>query len=129
MMAKLTSGFGVLLTVVGIMGYLWTKGAHPIGFGILLIVCGVLADSESRRRRMIWMHIAVLIGLAGFLIPGTMAARNIVRAHRVGGGIEWQTMQRFQEVVSVLCLIYVVICIGSFIQARRTRTTGELAEA
>ncbi len=128
-MAKLTSGFGVLLTVVGIMGYLWTRGAHPIGFGILLIVCGVLADSESKRRRMIFMHIAVFIGLMGFLVPGSMAARTLLRAHRLGTPISWPTLQRFQEVIAVLCLIYVLICVGSFIAARRGRRVEEPVEA
>jgi mannose/fructose/N-acetylgalactosamine-specific phosphotransferase system component IIC len=118
-MAKLTSGFGVLLTMVAIMGYLWTGGTRPIGMGIALIVCGVLADSESRRRRMIWMHIAVTIGLLGFVIPGVMSVRNIMWARRAGGAIEFPKVQHFQEVMSVLCLLFVAICVGSFIAARR----------
>ncbi len=69
-MAKVTYVFGVLLMLVGLVGYFGTGSAHPtalipIWFGLALGVCGFLAISPSEGRRKLFMHINVTIGSAG----------------------------------------------------------------
>ena len=60
----MTIGFGALLAIVGVVGFVLTGSAHPTAlipcwFGLALVVCGVLASTPDAKKRMIWMHIAV----------------------------------------------------------------------
>lgn len=124
-MAKLTIGFGVVLAIIGIAFFVATGSTHPtaliaLWFGIALILCGVLALTEDARRRMLWMHIAVTIGLIGFIFPGVMAIKEWVSAH--GGTLAHAPAVEEQAVMSVVCLVFTALCVRSFIAARRSRT-------
>jgi hypothetical protein len=124
-MAKLTMVFGALLLVVsvgfwGAMGRAELAALHPAGLGVLLILCGVLANTENSKRRMLWMHLAVTVGLVGFLITGVRAVIEVVK------GTTAVNPAAFDErvVVALLCLVYVGLCVRSFISARRARTAA-----
>lgn len=128
-MAKLTIGFGVALIVVGVLGFVLTGSAHmtalfPTWFGIALALCGALANTEDAKRRMLWMHIAVTIGLLGFLFPGIRAVMALARAHSKGVELSATTRGAVNEelVMSVICLVFTALCVRSFIAARRGRT-------
>ena len=121
-MAKLTIGFGVLLVLVGTGFWLATgkidmAPLHPAGLGLLLAICGVLANTENAKQRMIWMHVAVTLGLFGFLITGTRVVLNLVKGTIAANPLGFDE----RAVVALVCLIYVVLCVRSFIAARRTR--------
>lgn len=123
-MAKLAIGFGVVLIIVGIASFILTGSTHPtslipVWFGIVLGICGVLANTADARRRMLWMHIAVTVGLLGFLFPGFMAIKEWVAAS--GGPLAHPAAVQEQGVMSVLCLIFTALCVRSFIAARRSR--------
>ncbi len=121
-MAKLTIVFGVLLAAVGIGGFvLGGGGLHSVVFGLVLVVCGVLALGDNPKKRMLWMHIAVTVGLLGFLIPGSMSTVALVKAHSAGVTVARPAMVHEQVVVALLCLIFVVLCVRSFIAARKAR--------
>ena len=127
-MAKLTIGFGVALIVVGVLGFVLTGNAHmtaliPAWFGIALALCGALANTEDARRRMLWMHIAVTIGLVGFLFPGLRAGMALARAHGAGVMLPETTRAAVHEelVMSLICLVFTALCVRSFIAARRGR--------
>jgi hypothetical protein len=126
-MAKFTSGFGFLLAMVGIMGYLMTFNAQPAEFGVALMVCGVLANSESQRQRMIWMHVSAAVGLMAFVLSGSNAGRGIVREHRLHARPAWNTPFQFSNVIALMTLTYVLVCAISFLLARRK--TARLARA
>src|SRR5258705_8272799 len=69
-LANTTIAFGVVLIVLGLGGYFGTDRVSPTAlipavFGLLLIVFGVMARDEKRRK--LAMHIAVAVGLGGFL--------------------------------------------------------------
>lgn len=124
-MAKLTIGFGVLLGIIGVGFFVGTGSTHPtaliaLWFGLALVLCGVLANSEDARRRMLWMHIAVTIALVGFLFPGVMAVKEWVGAH--GGALAHPAAVQEQAVMSAVCLVFAILCVRSFIAARRSRT-------
>jgi len=123
-MAKLTVVFGVVLAVVGVIGFAVTGSAHPTAlipawFGLALVLFGALARTEDARKRMLWMHIAVTVGLVGFLFPGVMAVTAYVKAH--GGELARPAATEEQAVMAVICLVFVAMCIRSFIAARRGR--------
>ena len=71
-MAKITILFGVLLIILGGASYVLTglkfpTSLIPVAFGILLVTFGTMAETPVPRRRMLFMHIAVTVGLLGFL--------------------------------------------------------------
>jgi len=91
---------------------------HPAGIGVLLIVSGLLANTENTRQRMIWMHIAVTLGLIAFLTPGVRAAIELVK-----GTAMTLNPLGFEErvLIALVSLVFVVLCVRSFIAARRSR--------
>ncbi len=124
-MAKVTLFVGALLILVGIVTFLVTGGIHPTSlipcwFGLALAICGSLANSGEARKRMLFMHIAVTIGLLGFLFPGFMAIKDLVQAH--GAPLAHPAAVEEQGIMAVICLIFVLLSVRSFIAARRERT-------
>lgn len=125
-MAKLTINFGVLITAISVgfwlaLGRAESAALHPAGIGVLLIVCGVLANTEDAKKRMLWMHIAVTLGLISFLTTGIRVIIQL--AH---GQTNVPSALAFEErvVIAVVSLIYVALCVRSFIAARRARTAA-----
>src|ERR1035438_5595018 len=67
-MAKVTLVFAVLLIALGVAGFLGTGSTHytaliPAWIGLALGIGGWLAISPDERRRKLFMHINVTIGL------------------------------------------------------------------
>ena len=134
-MAKLAMVFGILVALVGVAGYIATHFWHaliPVVLGVLLILLGLVANTEDVKRRMLAMHIAVTVGLLGFLgtIPGLIAMVGFLTGthqETVNERIEVGTLSvhklaaEVQSATSVLCLIFVLLCVRSFIAARRAR--------
>lgn len=122
-MAKVTIWFGVLLILLGVFGFLATGSAHPTalipaGFGLLLAVFGWLAQNPEPSKRKLFMHIAVTVGLLGFL--GTAKALIDVVHLAQGKMFPYPSAVEAKAAMAVLCLIYVVLCVRSFIAARRS---------
>ena len=126
-MAKITMGFGLALIAIGGISFFGTGSMYPAAlipayFGLALLICGWLANSPDNRRRMIVMHIAVTVGLVGLLGSGAMAVTETVKAH--GGPLAHPPVVASQVAMAVLCLVYVVLCVRSFIAARRARNAA-----
>ena len=122
-MAKLTIAFGVLLILLGAGAFL-IVGHHPhtlipAAFGLLLAIFGALANTPDPKRRMLFMHIAVTLGLLGFLgtIPGFIGIARIWDGHMV----ERPDAAKVQALMGSICLVFVLLCVRSFIAARRNR--------
>ena len=123
-MAKLTIVFGILLVLVGVAAFVATGHNHPTslipaGAGLLFVLFGALANSPDAKRRMLWMHIAVTVALLLFL--GTIPAD--VDVLRLAKGVEFPHPIAVLEksAMSLLCLLFVLLCVRSFINARRER--------
>ncbi|HXC96405.1 MAG TPA: hypothetical protein VNU92_11945 [Edaphobacter sp.] len=123
-MAKLTIGFGILLLVLGIFGFLATGSAHPtalipVGIGLLFILFGMMANSPDSKKRMLWMHISVTVALLVFLgmIP---ACIDVIRLSR-GVSFPYPVAVEEKAALGLFSLIYVLFCVRSFINARRSR--------
>ena len=72
-MAKVTILFGLLLIVLGVIGYVGTGWKAPTALiptylGIVFAILGFLARRGTQKRRMLMMHIAVTLGALGFLV-------------------------------------------------------------
>ena len=123
-MAKVTLVFAVLLIALGLAGFIGTGSEHytaliPAALGLLLGIFGALSFSPDAGRRKLFMHINVTLGLLGFV--GT-----------VMGLLQWFQMlagrvsknppaTESKAAMALLCLIYVALCIRSFIAARKAR--------
>ena len=85
-MAKLSIGFGVVLILLGIGGFMATGKLYPTAliptwFGLALAVAGSLALTQNVKRRKLWMHTAAGLGVLGFLGAAIRAIIVIVEAH------------------------------------------------
>jgi hypothetical protein len=124
-LAKVTLIFAVLLIVLGLAGYFGTGAQHPTAliptwFGTALGVCGLVAMSPSEARRKLFMHINVTVGLLGLIGAGVEAVRGYARARSAGIAPD-QIALASKLTMTGLLLIYVILCVRSFIAARRAR--------
>jgi hypothetical protein len=125
-MARLTILFGIVLILLGGFGYVAT-GSHfptaliPSAFGIVLAILGFFAHTPETKRRMLLMHIAVTIGLLGFL--GTVKGGIVDYLLMTINGQQFPHPAAVEEkaAMCVLLLVFVVLCVRSFIAARRAR--------
>jgi uncharacterized membrane protein len=124
-MAKTTIGLGAVLILLGIFGFTATGRQHPTALipvvvGLVLAILGFLALTDDAKKRMLYMHIAVTIGLLGFL--GT--AWSIVNYVEMLGGRQFPHPVAVEEkaAMAVVLLFFVLLCVRSFIAARRATT-------
>jgi hypothetical protein len=124
-MAKVTLIFAALLIALGLGGFLGTGSQHataliPAWFGLALGIFGLLAMSPSESRRKLFMHISVTIGLLGFLGGAAESVRGYL--HAKSAGVEPDQIALLSKLTMTgLLLIYVILCVRSFIAARRAR--------
>ena len=124
-MAKVTYVFGILLIALGLIGFWGTGSIHstaliPTWFGLALAVGGLLAISPSEGRRKLFMHINVTVGLIGLIGAIVSALHEYGHARSLGVDPDWKALSA-QLAMAALLLIYVNLCVRSFIQARRSR--------
>lgn len=132
MMAWPTLICGALLVLVGIVGYGTSEAQPPsptalipAGFGAALILCGALAFNAKYRKHA--MHLAAVIGLLGAL-GGFMPL--IRQMSRPGGNFDPTKPSAVAgELMILVCVVFVGMCVNSFIQARKARRAREAAEA
>ena len=123
-MARLTIALGVLLLLVGAAGFVATGSSHPTALipaaaGLLFCLFGALAGSHNPKKRMLWMHLAVTLGLLMFL--GTLKADIDVFRLAHGAVLAHPIAVEEKAATSLLCLLFVLLCVRSFIAARRER--------
>ena len=122
-MSSTTLAFDFAYLVLGIAGFVLTGSTHktaliPCIFGILFLVFGLLARKDSLRKHV--MHAAVLIALLAFL--GT--ARSLPHLPELfNGTAEKPASIITQSLNAGLSLLYIILAVRSFIQARRARSS------
>ena len=121
-MPAVTIAYGVLLIALG-AGFYFGTGQEsvtaliPAFFGVLVVVCGVLARQERLLKHA--MHGAAALGLLAFLggLPGLLRAFALLG----GGEVARRNAVLEQAAMALLSLVFVVLCVKSFIDARRAR--------
>ena len=125
-MSKLTIGLGISLVLIAITAFVLTGSNHPTALipalaGLLFCCFGALANSPAPKKRMLWMHVAVTFALLAFL--GTIKADLDVARLARGAIFEHPIAIEEKAAMSLLCLLFVLFCVRSFVAARRSRLT------
>jgi O-antigen/teichoic acid export membrane protein len=120
-MAKLAIATGILLILVGVGFYLGIGEGSitaliPALFGLPIFAFGLVARDEFKRKHA--MHAAALFGLLGFLGSFGMSFRKLM-AMQQGIPVERPLAAIEQLVMAIICAAFVILCIVSFIKARR----------
>jgi multisubunit Na+/H+ antiporter MnhF subunit len=123
-MAKTTICFGVVLILLGLFGFVATGSHYPTAlipavFGLILGILGFLAITDDAKKRMLYMHIAVTIGLLGFL--GTAKSIYDYVLLMQGRQFPHPAAVEAKAAMAGILLVFVVLCVRSFIAARRAR--------
>jgi hypothetical protein len=121
-MPQAAIAFGVVLSLVGVAFYAATGAISPTALipalvGILMILAGGLARREGLRAHA--MHVAALVGTLGFLgcLPGLVKLPVLL-----GDGVVARPLAVVEQSITVvLCLVFVTLCVRSFVKARRAR--------
>jgi hypothetical protein len=124
-MAKVTVVFAVLLVALGLVGFIGTGSEHytaliPTWIGLILGLFGVLSFSPNPSRRKLFMHINVTVALLGFLGTVGEIIRGTLHASATGIGPKAAAIES-KYALALILLVYVVLCVRSFIAARRAR--------
>lgn len=117
--------YGLLLIGLGVGSYVATAMISPTAlipafFGLPVVVCGILARDEAKLKHA--MHGAASLALLGFL--GTFRGLLSVPALLRGDLLQRPEAVKAQAVMAVLSLLFVVLCVRSFINVRRARTAA-----
>lgn len=124
-MAKVTLVFAALLIALGLVSYFGTGSQHPTALiptwiGLALGLGGFLAISPNPGRRKLFMHINVTIGLIGFLGGAFAALQGYGQARSLGIDPDYKALGA-KLALAGLMLIYINLCIRSFLAARRPK--------
>ncbi len=124
-MPYITIGVGVLLTLIGVVGYVMSGMASwtaliPAFLGVPMALLGAMALKESLLKHA--MHGAAMVGLLGLLGTASGAFKFV----KMLGGAEVARPDavKVQALVAVICAVFIGLCVNSFIQARKARTAG-----
>lgn len=119
-MPQITLFLGILLTVAGISGYLGSgmesiTALIPAFFGIVFMLLGWLGYRDNLRKTL--MHIASVLALLGLL--GSMGGIVPFLSFLGGAEIERPLASGMQSLMALLCFIFLILAVKSFIDARK----------
>ncbi len=123
---------GVLLILIGIIGYVFgmvngnpsPTALIPAAFGLLLAIFGFVAKSNEKLRKHL-MHAAIIVAFLGFVAT----ANSILKIPALfSGTAERPAAVVAQFAMALICLVFVVLSVNLFINARRNRLNSERAE-
>lgn len=125
-MAKISYLFGVLLITLGVASYFAAESRAvtaliPAFFGVVMLILGWVASHGAAANKHA-MHVAAILNLLG---AGAGLSRGIPNVVKYLGGDHSVWLKAIsQGGMGLLCLVFLVLCIRSFIQARRNRLSS-----
>lgn len=124
MMAKFTAGIGLALMLLGGIMYAVSESDSltpliPALFGLPVLLLGLLGMAKPRFRKHL-MHLAVLITLLGAAGGGAMGLPNLPTLLSDPQSLERGPLATTSQLIMFgLCLLHVVVAIGTFVAARK----------
>ena len=129
-MAPISVILGILLLALGAWGFLRDYLATgekpytaliPAAFGLVFVILGLLGFKDNLRKHV--MHAAAALGVLGF-VGALIRPAMLVPTLLAGGSVPRPMALLSQIIMAVLCLIFVLLCVQSFVAARRRRTAA-----
>jgi len=122
-MSKVSIVFGILLSALGLYGYFGMGRVSitaliPLFIGVPVIILGLLAFNEKRIKDS--MHAASVLVLLGLIGSVYRFLQKIII-----GNLDDSSL--ILIIMSVLCIIFLILAINSFIKARKTREKKQVA--
>lgn len=121
-MPKFSIILGIIFIVMGLYGYFGISSESitaliPTFFGIPLLILGWLGLNEKYLKHT--MHGAAVLTLLGFV--GTIG--GLIKFFKMLGGAEMErpAAVTVQAIMAVLCLLFLIFAVKSFIDARRNK--------
>jgi len=123
-LAKITLIFAALLVALGLAGFIGTGSEHPTALiptwiGLILAVGGWLAISPNPGRRKLLAHVNVTVGLIALIASVIEIFRGIAHSRALGVAVNPIALDS-KIALAALLLLYVALCIRSFIVVRRS---------
>lgn len=121
-MPRIIFTFAAIFILLGVGAYFGTGAQSwtaliPAILGVLLAGAGAISLKHLKHGG----HVAATLGLLGFL--GT--ARSLTKIPALfSGDLERPEAVAVQAVFAVLCLVFLVLCVKSFIDARKARANN-----
>jgi uncharacterized membrane protein len=119
-MAKVSIAFGIILIILGLVSYFGISSESitaliPAFLGIPVLVLGIIALNEKYLKHS--MHAVAVLMLLGF--GGTVS--GLFKFFRMLGGESFERPSAItvQSIMALLCLVFLVLAVISFIDARR----------
>jgi hypothetical protein len=121
-MPVVTIVYGLVLAALGVGFYfglapISVTALIPAFFAIPVLLCGFLARSPGLRKHA--MHAAAMLGVLGVL-GGAPGAIKLVKS-LAGSELARPAAAVEQAVMALVSLVFVVLCVRSFVAARRAR--------
>ena len=129
-MPKVTILFGAVLVALGLFAYFGSASENPSPtalipavVGAILIVCGLVGMRPDLRKHA--MHAGAMVGTIGAIAALGRGLPKIGLA--ASDDITYARPVRLVLLMAIICLVYVALCVRSFIVARRRRlqATGD----
>ena len=122
-MPKVSIVFGFLLSVLGLYGYFGMGRVSitaliPLFIGVPVIILGLIAFNEKRIKDS--MHAASVLVLLGLIGSVYRFLQKVIM-----GNLDGSSM--ILIIMSVLCIIFLILAINSFIEARKARGKKQAA--
>lgn len=121
-MPKFSIVLGIIFTIMGLYGYFGISSESitaliPTFFGIPLLVLGWVGLNEKYLKHA--MHGAAVLTLLGF--AGTVG--GLIKFFKMLGGAEMErpAAVTVQAIMSILCLLFLVFAVKSFVDARKNK--------
>lgn len=116
---------GLVLIIIGALGYFLpeTKSLTawiPAGIGLLLILFGLIARKEHMLKHM--MHASALVALLA--VGATASAIPSAISALQGGEVDNAPAAYAKTATSVVCIVFVLLAVRSFIAARRAKNAS-----
>lgn len=130
-MPKITIVFGLLLcglsAAVLLLKQEFKLGTWliPTGVGLPLVILGMMAATNARSRMHV-MHAAVTLALLGGLLALVQGVRQVI-AYLFQGKEILPLAAGMIWAMTILCFVFVGLCVQSFIAARKAREKGQQA--
>ncbi len=122
-MAKISYLFGALLIALGVAGFIGSgfsakTALIPAGFGVIMLIIGAIASRGPAANKHA-MHVAAILNLLGAGAGLSRGIPNVINYVK-GDSTVWLKALS-QGGMGLLCLVFLILCIRSFINARRNR--------